>query len=174
MKNMPVIASLQQTLGENTYNALKCLIDNSYYAQSMFAYDRSKENLEYLKEFCTIRVGTSRQSGHTTAALKLAKEHFHNAIFISYTLAMTEKVFYTASKILTEDVIHAVKNKIITKNGKYLFGSVNNLNSFRGEECEIVFIDCVFLLSKKQENDIYMTFGPSMKNYPQKFFVFIQ
>jgi hypothetical protein len=97
-----------------------------------------------------------------------------NAIFISYTLAMTEKVFYTASKILTEDVIHLVKNKIITKNGKYLFGSVNNLNSFRGEECEIVFIDCAFLLSKKQENDIYMTFGPRMNKYPQKFFVFIQ
>lgn len=167
---------------QNTYEALKRLIDNSYYSQ--LTHINHNDEKSYLKEFCTVRMCTSRQSGHTTAMCKIAKEYFDKVMFISPQYDMAERlnkcfqtIIYTQSqKSISEnsEFTKVTKNEICTKNGYYFFGSQNSLEVFKGREAEAVFIDGSFALTSNKEDDIYMALGPCMYKYPQRFFVFIQ
>ena len=54
--------------------------ENSYYAQIIMPLGCPSDSLEdgrvlgYYREFCTIRMCTARQSGHTQAICRVAKE----------------------------------------------------------------------------------------------------
>lgn len=167
---------------QNTYEALKRLVDNSYYSQ-LTHIDHNDEK-SHLKEFCTIRMCTARQSGHTTAMCKIAKEYFDKVIFISPQYDMAERlnlifcnmVYEQSQRNISEcpEFTKVTKNEISTKNGYYFFGSQNSLDIFRGREVEAVFIDGSFAITSKKEDDIYMTLAPCMSKYPQRFFIFIQ
>lgn len=179
---------LQDKIGENTYNALKCLIDNCYYAQlvnPLSNYSRSHigRELGYFNEFCTVRMCTARQSGHTTAMLKIIKEYFNKAIILSPWLRMSDRLneifrkLYPSSKEEYNNYLSITKSEIMTQNEHYLFktwGGNSLDNKLRGIETEAIFVDGTFEMSKSVENIIYYVGGPCMANYPQKFFVFVQ
>ena len=171
---------LNETIWSNTYTALKCLIDNCYYAQlttpckPLLWFGESP--VSYLNEFCTVRMCTARRSGHTTAMCKLANEYFDKVIFLSPNQEMSYRLFDYCDSLHSSSIEKSSRHKdeIVTKTGTYLFGSHNSLNNFRGMECEAVFIDGTFWLNAKKEDEIYSALTPCMKNNPQRFFIFIQ
>ena len=69
----------------DTYKALELLVSSSQLSQMTMPDNqlRTSNSIGYLKEFCTIRMATSRRSGHTYAAARLALEYFDSAIFKS-------------------------------------------------------------------------------------------
>lgn len=170
---------LDKQIWENTYTSLKSLVENSYYGQLAFSLDcrpKCDYTISYFNEFCTVRMCTSRGSGHSTAICRVAREYFSRVIFLSFNLSMAERLRETFCS-LEVDSFEFIKNKqeIQTRGGgRYWFGSTKSLDSFRGVECEAVFIDGTFDLTDKNKDLIYLTLAPCMKNYPQRFFVFIQ
>lgn len=171
---------LNEQIWSNTYTALKCLIDNSYYTQiSLPSPCYTKEdNAGYLKEFCTVRMCTARRSGHTMAIFKIAREYFEKFIFLSPTLEMSARLnecfLGCLRKIDGLDIMKANEHEILMKKDRYLFGTYNSLDMFRGQECEAVFVDGTFGMTLSKENNIYTVLAPCMQNYPQRFFVFVQ
>ena len=173
---------LNERIWSNTCNALKCLIDNSYYAQiSMPSPCSPKQDKTgclsagYLKERCTVRMCTARQSGHSTAIFRIAREYFEKVIFLSPTLKMSERLNECfLGKIDGLDLVKANKHEVLTRKDRYLFGTHNSLDVFRGQECEAVFVDGTFNMSVSKEDDIYTVLAPCMQNYPQRFFIFVQ
>lgn len=175
---------LNETIWSNTYTALKCLIDNCYYSQLIMPSSRPTHtedslgcDLGYLNEFCTVRMCSSRGSGHTTSMCKLAKEYFDKVIFLSPNHDMSERLNDCFQNLHSSRIEKSSRHKdeIVTQSGHYLFGSHNSLNNFRGMDCEAVFIDGTFMLNTiSKENEIYSTLAPCMKKYPQRFFIFIQ
>lgn len=173
---------LDSRIWSNTYNALKYLIDNSYYAQLAFP----KNNLHltnsldfdkgYFNEFCTVRMCTARRSGHTTALCRVAKEYFDKVIFLSPNLDMSKKLWSHFRSLPDNcEFSKVIAGEISTNTGgRYLFGSHLALDKFRGVETEAVFVDGTFSLNAKEEEEIYSCFASCMKKYPQKFFVFVQ
>lgn len=134
------------------------------------------DNAGYLKEFCTVRMCTARGSGHTTAICKVAKEYFENAIFLSPTVEMSERLneCFRSLQVDSSEFVKTNKHEIFGRNGRYLFGTYNSLDTFRGNECEAVFVDGTFMMNNKKEEDIYTILSPCMCKYSQRFFIFIQ
>ena len=179
MKKQLIDRSLvQDSIYQNTYNALKGLIDNSLLTQ--LTYDNHCcDDLSYHKEFCTVKMCGPRRSGRTTAMCNLAYEYFDKVIFLSPNYDMTERLSINFTNILKGERYAAVtrhtKFEIETTTGYYIFGSQNSIDILKVKESgfEAVFMDETFNMTKSKENDIYNAFGPSMKNSPQKLFVFI-
>lgn len=170
---------------ENTYIALKSLIEGCYYSQLAYSHSIIGEEIGYWKEFCTVRMTSSRRSGHTTAIAKVAPEYFSKALMLAYNQAQAENLaktflgYYKPEEgkyeitIHGENLIKTTNTKIETERSLYTFGSINCLEKFRGHEFEAIIIDCAFMLSQKGIGDIY-SLGPCMIKYPQKFFIFLQ
>jgi hypothetical protein len=172
-------------MGQNTYGALKCLIDNSYYGQlsyppSLYDYRNDSSHRGYFKEFCTVKMCTARQSGHSTALCKVAWEYFDKVAFLSPNYSMAERLSSRFQKSIVnkdidcKDIVRQCKSELVTKNGYYLFGSYRALERFCDYDCEAVFIDGTFEMTDTIENNIYLAFGPVMWKYSQRFFVFVE
>lgn len=166
---------LNEKIWSNTYTAMKCLIDNSYYAQLTFP-PKFNSNISYLKEYCTAKMCTARRSGHTTAMCLIAKEYFDKVVFLGPTYDMSENIAQCFRRLQNDNTefIRETKNELTTKSGYYLFGSQNSLEVFKGKEIEAVFIDGTFFMTSKKEDEIYQALSPCMCKYPQRFFIFIQ
>lgn len=158
----------------NTYKALVCLFENSYYTQ-LTLENRINDLCEW-KEFCTIRMTSSRQSGHTFSIAKLSLEYFDSAILLSANQDMSNHMFETIKNLQNnpEFFTKVTPSTLRTSNGQYLFGTYENLDRYRGVTTEAIFIEGTFNLTPKKEDDIYRTLGPCMARNPQKFFIFVQ
>jgi len=167
---------VQEKMWKNTYDALKLLVDNSYYAQISFIPQWGCEEKSYWKEFCTVRLTTSRRSGHTTSVCKLAHEYFDKAIFLSPSLEISKNLNLMFRNLQRDnsDYKKITDFEILTSNGGYFFGTHNSIDKFRGIDCEAVIIDGTFSLSHQKEEDVYEILGPCMCKHPQKFFIFVQ
>jgi len=165
----------------NTYTALKCLIDGSYCTQqtlpSSLTEINYKDRLDYWKEFCTIRMATSRRSGHTTAICKIAQSYFNSAIFLSPNLDVSRFLCEAFKKRYDVEGIKKItkntRDTILTKDGGYFFRSYRSIDGIRGIDCEAIIIDPACLLKPKEEDKIYRDLGPCMHTYLEKFFIFV-
>jgi len=185
----------EEKMWGNTYSALKSLIDNCYYAQAVYPFPvgDTSQHKGFFKEFCTVKMQTSRRSGHSTALCKVAYEYFNNALILAYNEDQSHRLrgaFPNATGIIlptkakmeigVEMPLHvqfgSKMNNVIRVNGNqnYYFGTVNGMESLRGCEFEAVFVDCAFALSQKKEDQIYDEVGPAMAKYPEKFFIFVE
>jgi len=72
-------------------------------------------------------------------------------------------------------ILKKTNSEIVTKTGKsFFFGSYNSLDRFHSINVEAVFVDGTFDMHTKKEDEIYGVLAPCMKNYPQRFFIFVQ
>jgi len=165
---------------QNTYNALKLLVNNCYYSQTT-SPQYCQSDLAASKEMYTVCLKTSRQSGHSTALAKLGVEYFNDAIFLSCNLAMAKslkdkvqqeciKENGTAANVFPKITAQHIE----TLECNYYFGSINSIDSLRGISSEAILIDGTFGLSPSQKDKIYKDLLPSMINNPQKFFIFVE
>jgi len=146
---------------DKTYLALKYLIEVSEDFQINHGKEFHCSPKQYAKEFCTIRAMTSRRGGHTFAILKLIKEKFNKVVFLGINQDISEIVKDEARKLETEN--------------KIFFATHNNFHGLVGGNFEAVFIDCSWSLSKKQIEDIYDVFIPTLISSGKPyFFVFVQ
>lgn len=140
---------------ENTYEALKLLINNSIYSQENKKYYIENKK-SYLKEFCTIKLCTSRQTGHTTAAIKLCNEYFEKSLFLCNTMDMAKRIKKSQY------------NKNIT------FGTITNFHDiYRGMWFDAIIIDCACFVGNSKIDAIYDELGPCLNDI-LKFVILIQ
>jgi hypothetical protein len=171
---------LNDEIGLNTYTALKLLVRNSYLSQLTIPPSPadSKADIRYLKDFCTVKMCTSRQSGHTTAICRLAVEYFNRALFLSPTERITENIMGRICKQLEKENYHIthLKHSVIesSEGHIYLFASLNNFKKFIGDEVEAIFIDGTFDLTESKKDELYHLLEPCMQTQPQKFFIMVQ
>jgi len=179
----------QDKICQNTYFALKALIDNCYYTQ--LARPPNFEGIggetqSSWREYCTVRLYTARMAGHSTAIRKVAYEYFKKAIILSPKVDMSRQIQdcfcngikekATVDKGIQLPVVSKKQNRILEINGdhSYFFESFHSLDSLRGIEAEAIFVDCAFMLSEEKTQYIYDNLGPCMARYPQNFFIFVQ
>ena len=168
---------VEEKICHNTYQSLKSLVENCYYAQATIP-SSDGENLikSYCREFCTVRLQTARRSGHTIALCKIAHEYFHKALILAPNNNMSQRIRRSFPNVC--GVVGSVRNLdhvIRVDNAEeYYFGTTNSMDHLRGFEFEAVLVDCAFMLSKKKEDSIYDNFAPSMARYPERFFIFVE
>ena len=184
-KNVISHKMFQDQIWGKTYIALESLIESCYLTQLAIPPNLSGiggETQSAWREYCTIRMTTSRRAGHTTAICKSALEYFERAAILSYNQNMskrTKDVFrnivnkYPIDNVITKDTSDIIE---VNHDNKYFFysmGQINHLSELTGS-VEAVFVDCAFMLSKEKTDKIYDLFGSTMAEYPQNFFIFIQ
>lgn len=128
---------------------------------------KSKKSLkEYVKkcgrynndiEMNTIRLKLPRQSGHTTAALKVANKLFKKPLFVFFTDKFSEMF------------------GMYNKNNKILFTTPRTLGDrILGHKCDCAFIDCTSWLREDQVHDIYKTLQVYSRIDPNFLFIFLE
>lgn len=144
---------------DNTYEALKLLVNNSIYAQQKYCNNSNKNIKAYLKEFCTIKLCTARQTGHTSAILRLCTEYFDKSLVLYNTIEMARKIREYYNSLYNEDIIS---------------GTITNFHSvYRGYEFDAIFIDCASFVCSSKLDCIYDELGPCL-NQKEKFVILMQ
>jgi len=154
------------------YDALKILIEISKNAQEAFLEEvHHMGEIDYIKEFCTVRLATARRGGHTEAAFKLIEEDGMNIGYfcLNNTMANIFKNRYRQIK----------KN---TNFGNLEFSSsIKNLeNNIFGKDLsdlDAIVFDNSFMMSKKLQNNIYSYLSSSLfynRGRRPFFFIFLQ
>jgi len=176
---------LNMQLIDNTINALYNATFNSCVMQDKYKTEHLN-NLQYFKEFCTIKYSSARQTGHTTAILYLIRRYFYNALFLSPTHEMSQKLCTTLvnwNNIFSQKPIYnhtidsvKIKNDFTDENDIYIFKSYKNLNinSLRGTMFEAIVVDGTFGLNDKIIKMIYEQLSVNMTHNHFKFFYFIE
>lgn len=107
----------------------------------------------YAKEACSIKFALSRQSGHTTFALKLFHKFFKNPVFLTSNIEMLHNLGFSPDEPNVGSMLHIQNRK------------------FAGKTYDAVIVDCSSFLSQKEVEAIYDTF--SNNAYSQKNFIFL-
>ena len=153
-------------IGEKLNFVLNTLIDISEESQEKHKHHRAISELSWAKEFCTIRLSTSRQSGHTTAMMRTIKKRFQKSVIILPNQRLKEYVYHQKRTIqVLENVTLDIKIMSINSIEKQSMG-MKNINA--------VFIDNSYFLNKAEIDRVYDLFIPAMIRDKPYFFVFMQ
>jgi hypothetical protein len=150
--------------GEKLYEALLHLIDISENVQkSCRGNFKDLESKAYLKEFCTIRVCTSRRGGHDYAIAEAVKNKFSNKN------VLTVSINNHCSEFLKKEIKdHGADTRNIS------FVTSHTLSNARGLDIDTIIVNCSFMLSQAHEDEIYnlaMKYAASKETF---FVIFVQ
>jgi hypothetical protein len=175
---------------KNTQQALELLIKNSAIAQDMYrnnprlsSFTSEECKKGYLKEYCTVRCCTARRSGHSTALVNVVLDTFHNVLFLSPNIAMTERLRDLACATLKEKVLGTSKSTVGEiwgqDDSRYFFKPFTclkpqSVDALRGYSFEAICVDCANFLKPKQADVIYKEFAPHVFTSKYKFFIFME
>jgi hypothetical protein len=189
-KNLPEEHSLIHRICYGTYSSLKSLIESCYYSQVQWRNSAGSfpSEMAICKELCTVRVTCSRRSGHTTAIARVVPEYFNRALILTPKRIMIDilhKAFVDIYSEFTEvslnnetplfpPIREVTGTKLVTEDSEYVFASIGSLKYLRQYQFEAVIIDCAFLLTDRQVDEIYHELAPSMVNFSEKFFIFVE
>jgi hypothetical protein len=163
------------------YDALKILIELSRDAQDKHTHQAYVSVKEWAKEYCTIHVGSARQTGHTEAVRRLI---FEDGMNIGY-LSFSHHIFNDFKNTYNERRQHS---KLDDCGNLEFCGSYNNdiPNLIQGRDFSnldaIVFDNSSFLSQKKKDkiyNEIMASLLPALYGCGQKrekplFIIFLQ
>jgi hypothetical protein len=143
------------------YDALKILIDISKNAQDARPeLEKSMGITSWSKEICTVRATTARAGGHTTAISRLINEDNMNlgVIFANYH---SVKLFREKDNLSFCTTMKSYE--------EHLWGR-------RLDDLDGIVIDRAYLMSSKQQSDLYHMILPAICYKPKKhfFFIFLQ
>ena len=172
MKIDPCIARVQ----DNTYQALELLFENSCLMQDYFNKTKTNGGISDYKEFCTVKLCSSRRSGHSSALVKLALKYFKSALFMTPNFEMAKRLnILVSNKSL-------VKRQTVTEmesedGDHYYFTSFSEKIKFdhiKGIKLDAILIDCASFLSSSMEEKIYRELSVTMSCNDRKFFIFVE
>ena len=176
----------RKTIFHSTYNALLLLVESCGTSQGLAMQDGRLKNLPETaryKEYCTVRMGTSRQAGHSTAVTNLAVGLFDSVLFLTPNQVMShylhKKVIEACSvsnpELSQSAIATGAVSKVETKNGLYLFSQLStqpsNLLMYK---YEAIVVDNASFMKPSQEEKIYRELSSGMNENSLKFFIFIQ
>ncbi len=143
---------------DKTRLALQYLIEVSRESQK----DRSKypnmNSISWAKEFCTIKMGTSRQSGHTRSIVDTVKKYFKKVVYFSINESLCQINRAEAIKCGIED--------------RFIFKSVKDPLYTISSDIDAIFVDCASMCSKEFINNLYKTLSCFINK--EFFFIFVQ
>ncbi len=158
-------------MNDNVYEALKILIRISKNAQEDTPeIARHMSVMQWNKELCTVKVGTARRGGHTTAILRLMEDSEMNigCVFANNDLAKMFQKLYNSSKPHNKGILDFCCS---THNFKY------NIMGKDFSNLDAIVFDNAFMMSKKKESEIYHSLNPALcRNTGVRpfFFIFLQ
>jgi len=129
------------SLSNNTQEAMKILILNCIENQKYFSLHQTRLP-HFLEEYCIVRVGCGRQTGQTTAAIKLAHDMFKHSAFICANSSL-EKQARNVFKQIFEKPSH-----------KTYFCTPLSLAGIAGLPIEVVFVDNTSALTSEEIKNI--------------------
>lgn len=147
------------------YPILRELVNSSL--KNQYKYQRNKKqisSLHWLKEFCTIKLSSSRQMGHTTAGLKVMSDYFVKPLFltpIAHSIHSLEKI----SSELSND---NYKPEI-----KFYNSKTHNIIG-QGSEYDSIFVDNAYRLKDSDYENIQELALRSMTKYESFCLVYLQ
>lgn len=157
----------------NTYTAMRRLIENSYFKQREIAENGQRLYYEsspmaFFKEFCTVKVCTARQSGHTVAMLRIGKDLFDKSLYLFHNESMRYRIKNMAEKDYPQEMLL----------GRYEFDSINSMDRIIGNNfenrLEAVFVDTATFVSNNKKEMIYEHLGNTLARKPYYFFIFVE
>ena len=133
-------------VGDKTYLAASLLVDVSEEIQRTLGASY-QHNLEYAKNFCTVKVGTSRRSGHTTSMLRLC-ERFESSLIVVLNIPMIDSL---RSNSLYAPIVNKAR-----------FVSRYNIDTALGVRYDAILIDCASIFRDSEIAQIYDLFVASV------------
>lgn len=151
--------------GEKIYNALLDLIEISEENQILVKKEYpSYTFLEWLKEFCTIKICTSRRGGHSYAIGQLLRDKFKNDQVV--VISLNERL---------ETIVKHQCLANVGKNTNHIFCTINNLHNLRGlKDIKAVVCDCSSVFKEQQIKDIYCMASLILDIDNTSFIIFVQ
>lgn len=137
---------------DNVYQATKLLIESSKESQELNKDKDKERNLNYLKSFCTIKVSTARQCGHTTAIVKLVSEFERSIVIVpnEHQERAMMKLLLESNNKSNFDLSNSYIKNINELNSLYGLQRVNGLNNINA-----IFVDISSMISNKKIDEIY-------------------
>ena len=165
-------------IGENTYSALKSLVDNSYYVREGFQHQFNVDiEGSYQRDYCTVQLAATRRSGHSTAIVRLTLEYFRKALILYPNLQMAERMRDVFRSYEGEGIRKCSRGRIEMHDGSlYLLDTVQarlTEKDIQMNDIEAIIVDCATLLSDIKRDLIYEIGSRCMSSVPQKIFIFV-
>jgi hypothetical protein len=160
------------THNNNLYYALKILVDSSTDMQCKMRNHYQNQTIihpkQWLKEYCTIKMCSARQTGHSSSLLQLAKEHYDNVLFLSPNITMSKRLQekwlpYCCYIIYNHKNFHfeSIKSKFYEK-----YIAFNNLDA--------IMIDNSYFMSNSDIENIYNLAQHTLKHDKNTYVIFVQ
>ena len=182
----------QDNCHDTLKTAFRNLIKSNLISQQLWASDfrearKYVNDLSYAKEIATIKIASSRRSGHSTIILDMINEFYNIALILTHNIHQRdfymERIRYETlkpnSNFLGGQSIERTPQLFRTSSTTIYLGTINSLDSLRGlPQIEAAFIDCASFLSNKKKDQVYDVLLPYMhfpKNPPSTFqYIFVQ
>tara|TARA_R110000824_G_scaffold148242_3_gene317887 strand:- start:67817 stop:68338 length:522 start_codon:yes stop_codon:yes gene_type:complete len=164
-------------IGKRTYKALVALYKNSRDMQrdgvNRF---NGLSDLAYAKEFCTIKMATSRQAGHSTAIAKFVTKHNKKWLILTPNMEMAIRARHNCVNQSCKKIIKMTPTEVLFENEQSItFASVRQIERL-DTYFDGVILDCAALVSQKQIEEIYTQVLKLMRGKldPEKYFIFVE
>ena len=132
-------------LSDKTYLAASLLIEVSDQTQERIADQKPHFSIkDWIKQMCTIKIGTSRGGGHTTMCLSLLKSKFRNGIIYMVPSIRIEQTMRDLAKK------EGLLNKIIFSHPKSHVHKGANPN-----RVDAIIVDCANMFSRSLIEQVY-------------------
>jgi hypothetical protein len=159
------------------YDALKILIDLSEKAQNEHFNDNNVYNsTQFLKEFCTIKLKTARQTGHTESIFNLLKDKGLNIFYIYMSRQLGDMFLNKYEKYYEKEVNYDMGNYSILGRiiDNCVFGNLKTrLMGKSFDNIDAIVVDNYSFLPKEKEEFIYHNLVTKKSNDPF-FIIFLQ
>jgi len=110
---------------------------------------------DYIKEFCMVKMSSSRRAGHTSSMLSLGQEMFMNPLFICSGNRMIEylrEILFTDFNIGKE----TAKNMVVRPEDlRALIHSIGRGGLKRRVDYDAIFVDNYSILTEEEENLVF-------------------
>lgn len=159
----------RDAIKDNVFNAMNFLIESSREIQKHLINENKKyiedndRKLAFLKEFCTIKICSSRQSGHSTAIIKTAVEKFDSSVIITRTDYNTIKI--------KEQIKKDYPDISVSKFDKIICADINSRYLCSLPKIDAIFVDMATFLSFSKLHNIYSIAMSSAIEFP--FFIIL-
>ena len=139
-----------------TEKALRLLIESNLALQWLLpaiSYRMTYSERNYVKEFCTVKMSSSRRAGHTSSILTLGQEMFVNPLFVGANSVIVKRL----REFL---VTNFYKDKKVAKEMVVMPGKLRGLAFPIGTGCkkrveyDAIFVDNYSMLTEEEENSV--------------------
>lgn len=151
--------------GEKIYNALLDLVEISEENQIQVKKEYpSYTFLQWIKEFCTIKICTSRRGGHSYAVGQLLQNKFKN-----------DNVVVISLNGGLESIVKHQCLANVGKNINHIFCTIDNLHNLRGlRDIKAVVCDCSSVFKEQQIKELYCMVSLILNLDNPSFIIFVQ